>query len=104
MQDPLVVASGGRHDPIEIVLRDDFAKISGTVTTGDGTPPPSAMVFFLPTDSAARYNQLMSLDGKFSNVRLSPGSYRVIAYTGEFSQIAYLETDTRFPLYRRDAL
>jgi hypothetical protein len=78
LADDLVVAPGSDAEPIELVLRDDAASLSGTVRL-DGKPA-SARVVLLP-ENAPRRAAFISADsgGRFSFPELAPGRYFLLA-------------------------
>ena len=100
LRHPLVVAPGASSLPINVVLRDDFAKIDGTVEgmpspapndptsvgrvtiySGAAPPGPLPFVYCVPLpDSSGRFAETgVSLEGNFQ-VQLAPGVYRVLAF------------------------
>jgi hypothetical protein len=96
-QNPLVVAPGGKRDPIEIILRDDMATVSGKVNAGGAELPSAISVEFIPLDATARISQTVFRDANFTNPRLAPGTYRVLAFAytpSTTSQIAYRDAET----------
>jgi hypothetical protein len=74
----LVISSGGDQQPIDIVVRDDAASISGTANCGD----TQCWVLVVPDGSTAiAPRQIMvSRLGTFQSISLAPGSYRVYAF------------------------
>ena len=103
LRHPLVVAPGGSSFPVNIVLRDDFAKIDGTVEglsspasnagnsmsvgrmtsyPGTAAPLPGLFVFCVPLpDSPGRFTETQaSPDGSFQVQQLPPGAYRILAF------------------------
>ena len=103
LRHPLVVAPGGSSFPVNIVLRDDFAKIDGTVEglsspasnagnsmsvgrmtsyPGTAAPLPGLFVFCVPLpDSPGRFTETQaSPDGSFQVQQLPPGVYRILAF------------------------
>ncbi|HEY4356996.1 MAG TPA: hypothetical protein VGN16_14700 [Acidobacteriaceae bacterium] len=95
-QRPLVVASGSSPEPIEIVLRNDMASLTGTVSgLGESSSRPEAVVMFIPTDASGRFQQTyVRRDDKFAMNNLAPGSYRVLAFRDIRSQLAYRDEAT----------
>ena len=109
--EPLVVGAGGATSPIEISMLDDTASIDGTVegiippppasetpqaepTTGAPvapTGPPPAHVYCIPLpDSGGEATQIaVAPDGSFSSQPLAPGTYRLLAFDREQSQLEY---------------
>jgi len=75
----LVVASGGLGQPIEVVLRDDFATLEATVSS-DGHPAP-ATVLPIPENSPTAATTVFANDaGNLPKMSLAPGEYRVFAF------------------------
>ena len=78
LRDGLTVGSGNAVEPIEVVLRDDFASLSGKVVQ-DG-PVESGTVIVVPEDAPSRLQQvIIGPDGRFSLSQLAPGAYRILA-------------------------
>jgi hypothetical protein len=91
LRHPLVVGSDGAGTPIEIVLRDDGAAVSGTVqdTRHDPpssdesmAPPSNAIVYFLPiSDSEGQFRSARVMEaGRLSLGFIPPGTYRLLAF------------------------
>jgi hypothetical protein len=78
LKEDLVVAPGREAEPIELVLRDDPATLSGTVRY-DGKAAPGRVVL-LP-ENAPRQAAIISADagGTFSFQELAPGRYFLLA-------------------------
>jgi len=78
LKENLVVAPGSEAEPIELVLRDDPASLSGTVRH-DGKAAPGRVVL-LP-ENAPRQAAVVSADagGTFSFQELAPGRYFLLA-------------------------
>lgn len=88
---PLVVGFGAAIPPIEIAIRDDGARVEGTI---EGWPQPqpgqstaffsdtSPTVFLLPLpDSPGQFcKSWISAQGDFSFSQVPPGEYRVLAF------------------------
>ncbi|MGA1986929.1 MAG: hypothetical protein ABSG72_11725 [Candidatus Sulfotelmatobacter sp.] len=92
--------------PIEVIVRDDYAEIDGTVTgltqqsalapgsPGPGFSPP-VWVYCVPSpDSPGHLQQLaVSPDGKFNSTTMVPGSYRVLAFSRQQSNLPYRDAE-----------
>jgi hypothetical protein len=102
--EPLVVPAGGSVDPIEITMRDDWAEIECTVEglTGNNNlvqvPGPqysSAHVYLVPQpDSPGEFRDLwIPPDGELGTTRVPPGSYRVLAFDKQRSNLEYDDPD-----------
>jgi len=78
LKENLVVAPGSEAEPIELVLRDDPASLSGTVRY-DGKAAPGRVVL-LP-ENAPGHAAIISADagGRFSFQELAPGRYFLLA-------------------------
>jgi hypothetical protein len=82
---PLMVGLGGEVPPIEVVLRDNGARVDGTLEEETGPGPaadPASMrfVYLLPTADGARPRNVQVWQGQFSVNELPPGSYLVVAF------------------------
>jgi hypothetical protein len=114
LHDPLVIAPGGSPPPIEIVMRDDTAEISGTVegiTPGtpagrsepiagpvafaslDGMTP--AHVYCVPlADGEGQFAEVwVSPDGSFISPKLAPGAYLLLAFDQPQPELEYRNPD-----------
>lgn len=122
LRHPLVVSSGGSPPPIEVVLRDDSAEISGTVeeiasrrrkeTAGDsmvatfGSYPPGAHIYFIPLADGQFREGWVAPDGSFTSPPLAPGTYRVLAFDQQIEELEYHNAeamrayDSKGPLVR----
>lgn len=90
LRNPLVVPAAGLHDPIELTLRDDGARIEGTVeniprTSGSSvsqSAQPAAYIYLIPArDSTGQYREIgASPEGTFSEAQIPPGRYRVLTF------------------------
>ncbi len=89
---PLVVSQEGRVEPIDMILRDDTGTVAGTINPGND-PRPLPQVTFLaliPDGATGTYTQgFATPNGKFQVANVPPGSYRVLAFRGNYQQIAY---------------
>ncbi len=95
LTDDLSIA-GGQSYPIEVVLRNDGAGLSGTVRSGDAGPSP-AMVVVVP-QAAGKLNPrvIRSTDGNFSISGLAPGDYLVFAFD-QLGNLEYTNPDALEP-------
>ena len=95
---PLVV-HGGTMPPIEILLLDNSATVSGALTGLDSSASsPSTRtqyyVLLFSTDGAGR--QVVGFQqqpGKYAAYNVPPGAYRAFAFTGQMPQLPYREPD-----------
>jgi len=102
LRQPLMVTPGFSA-PIEIELRDDAAKIEGSVTgvasapTGAGSPltGPSAWVYCVPLpDSPGQFVPLSaSQDGQFGYEMIAPGAYRILAFASQQLHLPYRDAE-----------
>ena len=78
LRDDLVITGGGDQQPIEVVVRDDAASLSGTADCGGTT----CWVLVIPdgASSISPRQMFVSPAGTFQAVGLPPGSYRVYAF------------------------
>ena len=88
LEQNLTVAAGSTVEPIEIVLRDDFASLEGSVALS--AENESAMVIAIPEDGPRQIRNVeivrpaVNFDGSragavFGMPQLAPGTYRVLA-------------------------
>jgi hypothetical protein len=75
----LTVSSGGLGTPIEIVVRDDFATLEGTVSAGE-QPSPGIVLPILENSPIATTMVVVNPTGQFPKRELPPGEYRVFAF------------------------
>jgi hypothetical protein len=75
----LNVQTGGPGQPIEIVLRDDFATVSGTVSL-DGQPAKGTVLLIPDVNPRGAVAFLTNPDGRFQTGDLPPGDYKAIAF------------------------
>jgi hypothetical protein len=81
LHDDLAIASAGQSYPMEIVLRDDGASLTGTVKTSEG-PYAEATVVVVPEPAskvAAKVAYSFAQNG-FTFNGLAPGEYLVYAF------------------------
>ena len=96
LREPLVIGTGASV-PIEIMMRDDAAKIGGQVegVTAESPSPvrglPPAFVYCVPTsESTGQFAEMgVSPDGTFSSPSLAPGEYRVLAFDRQQTELEY---------------
>jgi hypothetical protein len=102
LRQPLTVGSGPGA-PIEIRVRDDTAELDGTVIplaqqatlNAEAAEPAQVWVYCVPQpDSSGEFTQLgVSGDGEFTNPRMAPGDYRILAFYREHSQLPYRDPE-----------
>jgi hypothetical protein len=92
LRHPLVVGTDGAGTPIEVVLRDDGAVVSGTVQESRHDTSPSAnapvapasdaTVYFLPVgDSDGQFRSVQTHGNEqFTLTQIPPGTYRLLAF------------------------
>ncbi len=79
--DDLSIASAGQSYPMEIVLRDDSATLTGTVKSPDGTPAQATVVAVpQPASKVAAKTAYLSQQNDFTINGLAPGEYLVYAF------------------------
>src|SRR5579859_3635877 len=83
LRQELVVATGGQLPPIEIVLRDDGALLTGSVRniTADSSTSLLIVPQFAPMQPARIVN--MFSQGEFQSAGLAPGDYKVFAFDSD---------------------
>ena len=94
---PLVVAAGASPPAIEVVMRDDGAKIEGQVErlanggVSPASPQISAHVYLVPLPgSSGQFREIWSSpDGRFSAEQVPPGEYRVLAFEHPQAELEY---------------
>lgn len=78
LRNDLTIAPSGSVQPIDIVLRDDFALLSGAVRA-DGRNA-TGVILLLPETSATELRfQPTNPDGSFNIGYLAPGNYKILA-------------------------
>jgi hypothetical protein len=113
LHQPFVVTSGS-NGSIEITMRDDTAEIDGKVAglnpatdtssgavtaTGPGpstfTPGSRAYVYCIPMlDSPGQFQEFtLSSDGTFTSQNMAPGTYRVMAFDHQQSEMPYRDAE-----------
>lgn len=93
LRDYLVVAPGAQPEPIEMVMRDDSATLSGSIS-GD-TAAAGGMVLLIP-ERAPRRVQVRPAETSFEFAGLPPGGYSVLAVE-HADDIEYLNPEAMAP-------
>lgn len=102
LRQPLVVGLGSSIEPIEVTIRDDGAKVEGTIenwpTQGQNGAPrtsSSAVVLAVPTaDSSGQFcQQWINLTGEFTFLQMPPGEYRILALDHMPEDLEYENTE-----------
>ncbi len=75
----LTVGSGGPGQPIEIVVRDDFAKLDGVVSS-DGRPAQGIVLLIPELNPRGAMMVSVGPSGRFQTGALPPGEYRAFAF------------------------
>ena len=75
----LSVQTGGPGQPIEIVLRDDFAAVSGAVSL-NGLPAQGTVLLIPEANPRGAMPFPTNPDGRFQREDLPPGDYKAIAF------------------------
>jgi len=78
LHDPLLLDSSGAVPPIDVVVHEGAATLSGTVLSGD-QPTSAAVVVFSSDQRIPPGFVFAGPDGAFQSQNLAPGTYRVIA-------------------------
>jgi hypothetical protein len=102
LHESLVIAAGSTT-PIDIKVRDDFSEIDGTVTgiatasiPTPGTPEVPIYLYCVPlSDSPGELQQLgaSTTDGKFTQNRMPPGAYRILAFSNAQPRLPYRDAE-----------
>lgn len=99
LHQPVVIGLGSTAS-VDVVLRDDYATIDGSVsgvgpaplTVGPWAPPAWISCVPLP-DGSGEFQQVpIQSDGKF-NFTLPPGSYRVLAFQRQHPNLPYRDPE-----------
>jgi hypothetical protein len=78
LSEPLVIAEGADPQPIQVMLRDDGASLSGAVQMPEAGRP--ALVLMVADGDAQSPRQIwVDGSGKFQAQEIAPGSYEVLA-------------------------
>lgn len=75
-----ISVSPGQSYPLDVVLRDDSASISGTVKPADGTPPHATVVVVPQPISRLQPHMSRGVTDSFNVSGLAPGDYLVFAF------------------------
>jgi len=78
LRDPLVLDSSGAVPPIEVVVQEGAATLSGTIVSGN-QPVAAAVIVFPPNQPMPPGFAFSGADGAFTLQNLAPGTYRVLA-------------------------
>jgi hypothetical protein len=95
MLQPLVVGAGGSVPPIEVVLRDDGARIDGSLEerSGEGDDE-GAVVYLVPTGgTGGQLRQTGAWQHRFEMQQLSPGDYVLVAFPEQRENLPYRNED-----------
>jgi hypothetical protein len=80
LREDLVVGSGRRLDPLEVVLRDDGAGVHGMIRV-EGQPTAGTVLLFAEQMSPAHAQITVTAAGaEFMFTGLAPGDYKVLAF------------------------
>ncbi len=75
-----VFVAGGQSYPMEIVLRDDSASLSGTIKSSDANPAPATVVVVPQPAGKMTPHIARGVGNDFSVSGLAPGEYLVFAF------------------------
>jgi hypothetical protein len=78
LHDPLVIDSSAAVPPIDVVVHEGAATLTGTVFSGD-QPSPGVVVVFPSDDRRSPEFAFAGEGGEFASPNFAPGTYRVIA-------------------------
>lgn len=82
LQQSLTVAPGASAQPIEVVLRDDFATLQGNLLFGGESQFATLIIMpadFLTNATSQRRNVVMNSGPSFQISQLAPGEYKILA-------------------------
>lgn len=80
LYDDLSVTTGGPSYPMEIVLRDDAASVSGSVKTSDGSASQATIIVAPQPVSRITPKMAPAFSASFNLSGLAPGEYLVFAF------------------------
>ena len=81
LREDLVVTAGVQTPPVELVLRDDGATLSGKVAAAGQSRKPTLIVLLSERSSGGRVRTAFAgADGDFTVQNLAPGDYSVLAF------------------------
>lgn len=100
LREPLVVVPGA-NATIDVTMRDDSAELEGTllgiapIPAESGSRPPRGFVYCLPlADNPGEFLEFgAGSDGKFDYPRVTPGVYRVIAFSSRPRDLPYRDAE-----------
>jgi hypothetical protein len=101
LRQPLTIGSGPPA-PIEIRMRDDVAELDGTITTlaqplepGDESAERAPVwVYFVPLPgSSGEFREFTSSGGEFTQLRMTPGNYRMLAFSAAQPRLPYRDAE-----------
>ena len=101
LRQPLTIGSGSAA-PIEVTVRDDEAELDGTITTlaqpsapGDESAERAPVwVYFIPLPgSSGEFTEFTSSGVEFTSLRMTPGDYRVLAFSAAQRRLPYRDAD-----------
>jgi hypothetical protein len=75
-----ITISPGQSYPMDIVLRDDGASISGTLKPSDGAPQPATIIVLPQPATKLGARAIQGVSDTFSLGGLAPGEYLVFAF------------------------
>lgn len=87
-REELTVSAGSQASPIEVTLRNDCASISGIVHSSAEQPGMSSVVVLSDSPLKPPGTFVTGNDGKFFIPNLTPGEYRLFAFT-DISDLEY---------------
>jgi hypothetical protein len=102
LRNDLTITPGAPVQPIDIVLRDDFALLSGAVRA-DGRNAPSLILLIPETSGTEPRFQPTNPDGSFNIEYLAPGNYKILAIDSA-DNFEYTKPDAlqKYLVYARD--
>jgi hypothetical protein len=103
LRENFVITSSATQEPIDILMRDDGARVKGTLTPEGGTSK-QVVVLVIPEQGPAsvRMVQMFGEGGEFSLGVLRPGTYWLLAFD-DVSDLDYSDADALEPFMSRAA-
>lgn len=104
MHHAMVVGLGGGVAPIEVVLRDDGAKIDGELEEGAGGTnlEEARTIYLVPVgETGGQPRTMQAWQGKFTMQQVPPGDYLAVAFAQQPDNLAYGTEEATQALLKR---
>ena len=99
LRKPLVVGDGGRADPIDVVVRDDGAVVTGDVDFAGKEGSQFCVVALVESDGGQVHQGFFQAGTKFSISNVPPGTYRAFAVDARQAQTLPYRDEAAMRLY-----